>query len=81
MILYLNYEWNNSRICINTDQGKEYRSSRSISAFLNKRCIQEGSTLEGRREAFAQIMTARKHIPILTLILCRMVSLLAGNTP
>ncbi len=68
MILYLNYEWKNSRICINTDQGKEYRTSRSISAFLNNRCIQEGSTLEGRREAFAQVMTARKHIPILTSI-------------
>lgn len=68
MILYLNYEWDNSCVCINTDKGKEYRSCRSVSAFLNMRCKQEGSTLQGRREAFAQIMTARKHIPVLTSI-------------
>ena len=68
MILYLNYEWNSSCVCISTDHGKEYRPCRSVSAFLNKRCQQEGSTLKGRREAFAQIMTARKHIPILTSI-------------
>ena len=35
MILYLNYEWDNSCVCINTDKGKEYRSCRSVSAFLN----------------------------------------------
>lgn len=68
MILYLNYEWDTSQVCINTDQGREYRPCRSVSAFLNTRCKQEGSTLKGRREAFAQIMTARKHIPILTSI-------------
>ena len=48
MILYLNYEWNSSCVCISTDHGKEYRPCRSVSAFLNKRCQQEGSTLKGR---------------------------------
>ena len=68
MILYLNYEWNTGNVCIYTDHGKEYRPCRSISAFLNSRCQMEGSTLQGRREAFAKIMSARKHIPILTSI-------------
>lgn len=60
MILYLNYEWNTGNVCIYTDHGKEYRPCRSISAFLNSRCQMEGSTLQGRREAFAKIMSARK---------------------
>ena len=53
---------------IRKDDALDYYHCNSIKEYLNRRCQQEGSTLQGRREAFSQLMNARKHIPVLTSV-------------
>lgn len=66
MILYLTYDWNKGCVCIHTDNGIWHEPARSMHTYLSRRCRIDGTTLEGRKEVFAQMMSARKHIPILT---------------
>ena len=68
MITYLTYDWEKASVRIRKDDALDYYHCNSIKEYLNRRCQQEGSTLQGRREAFSQLMNARKHIPVLTSV-------------
>ena len=68
MIMYLTYDWEKASVRIRKDDALDYYHCNSIKEYLNRRCQQEGSTLQGRREAFSQLVNARKHIPVLTSV-------------
>ena len=61
---YLYYEYAQSKICLIQEDQACYKTARSVQNYLNEKCLQNGSTLEGRKKAFAYQMNAKKFIPI-----------------
>ena len=41
------------------------KKATSLKAFINKMCIENGSTLDGRKEVFKQLTHTKKFVPIL----------------
>ena len=61
---YFYYEYAQSAICQIKEDEKEYRYARSSNSFINEKCLNHGSTLQGRKEAFMYQMNIKKFVPI-----------------
>lgn len=61
---YFYYEYNNSSVCKVKEDEKEYLPTSSTKKFLNNLCLEHGSNLQGRKEAFMYQMNIKKFVPI-----------------
>lgn len=65
MTNYIYYNYAKSAVCKVSEEQNEYIPATSIDRYLNQICIRNGSTLQGRRQAFAQTMKLKQFIPII----------------
>lgn len=61
---YFYYEYAQSAVCKVKEDEKEYQCARSSSSYINEQCLNHGSTMEGRKEAFTYQMNVKKFVPI-----------------
>lgn len=61
---YLYYDYAKSAVCKVKEAKKEYVSSPSVERYLDKLCMENGSTLEGRKKAYQHTMEQTHYIPI-----------------
>lgn len=61
---YIYYDYKTSQIAKISEETIQYEKNPSIKSYLNKKCIENGSTLEGRKQAFSYLMNQKKYIPI-----------------
>lgn len=61
---YMYYDYKTSQICKIKENKANYSSTPSIQSYLNTLCLQHGSTLQGRKQAFMYIMDKKRFIPI-----------------
>lgn len=65
---YLYYEFKISKICSVKENQNTYHSYLSMSSFFNERCLENGSSLKGRQDAFIYQMHVKKFIPVIVSI-------------
>lgn len=68
MFNYFFYDYKSSQIAKVSEDLIQYEKSSSIKSFLNSKCIENGSTLEGRKQAFTYLMNQKKFIPVVVSI-------------
>lgn len=62
---YIYYDYLTSQVAGIKEESIDYIKSSSIHNYLNTRCLQHGSTLQGRKESFKYLVHQTKFIPIL----------------
>lgn len=61
---YFYYQYATSQVCCIQEDKKKYITNSSNHHFLNTKCLENGSTLSGRKEAFKHHTNTHKFIPI-----------------
>ncbi len=62
---FIYYDYANSQICKVKENQSTYLKSNNIQNYLNKLCLENGSTLQGRKDSYKYLMHQKKFIPIL----------------
>lgn len=62
---YLYYDYLHSSVCLCSKHQTQRIHASSLASYLNEICLQHGSTLQGRKEAYAHLMHQNKFIPVL----------------
>ena len=65
---YLYYEYTRSMVCKVKEDHKEYEKYPTIQRYLNIQCLENGSTMRGRQDAFQFLMKQKKFTPVLISI-------------
>ena len=61
---YLYYDYLHSQVCLVSNQSIQTKPFKSIPSYLNTLCLENGSSLQGRKESFQYLLNQRKFIPI-----------------
>lgn len=61
---YLYYDYAISKICVVTDKETIFHETTSLNRYINHLCLENGSSLEGRKDSFRHMFPRKKHIPI-----------------
>lgn len=61
---YFYYNYLTSKVCEVKEDVSEYIPCSNINTYLNTKCLENGSTIQGRKEAFRYQMHQKKFTPI-----------------
>lgn len=64
MTNFIYYDYLNSRVCLVKEEEVAYTSDTNIKKYLDRICMENGSTMKGRMEAYKYIMSRFVRIPI-----------------
>lgn len=64
MTNYMYYDYANSKVAKIKEDRIEYENARSMKSYFDKQCLENGSTLEGRKRSFIYLVHKKKYIPI-----------------
>lgn len=64
MFDYLYYNFPSESVVLVDAANKLFIPASSLGVWLNEQCLKQGSSLQGRREAFRAIMRQKKYIPV-----------------
>ena len=64
MTNYMYYDYANSKVAKIKEDKIEYENARSMKSYFDKQCLENGSTLEGRKRSFIYLVHKKKYIPI-----------------
>lgn len=64
MTNYMYYDYANSKVAKIKEDQIEYENARSMKSYFDKQCLENGSTLEGRKRSFIYLVHKKKFIPI-----------------
>lgn len=62
---YIYYDYASSQVCKVKEDSNEYIKASNIPSYLDTLCLENGSSLKGRMDAFKHIMQKKKFIPII----------------
>ena len=56
MTNYMYYDYANSKVAKIKEDKIEYENARSMKSYFDKQCLENGSTLEGRKRSFIYLV-------------------------
>lgn len=62
---FIYYDYMKSRVCLVKEDQTTYETDTNIKKYLDRICLENGSTLKGRMEAYKYNMSRFRRIPIL----------------
>ena len=65
MTNYLYYNYANSSVCKVAEEQIEYEPCSSVHRYFDQECLRHGSTLKGRKTAYANQMNQKQYIPVI----------------
>ncbi|MGM9947101.1 competence protein ComK [Floccifex sp.] len=61
---YLYYDYAKSCVCKVKEDGIEKNEASSIHSYLNQKCLEKGSDINGRKHSFSYLTKQKKFIPV-----------------
>lgn len=65
---YLYYNFKTSQVAKVNEKETTYQTASTITKYLDTRCLQNGSSLQGRKDSFSFLTNQKKFIPIVVSI-------------
>lgn len=65
---YMYYDYSTSKVAKVKEEGVEYEKANNVQSLLNVKCMQQGSSLEGRKKSYSYLMNQKKFVPIVVSV-------------